>query len=110
MSVVLALLTAHMLADFPFQTNKMAAKKFDSIHYRAWHAHVHAVFAGVLAFPFVTNTQTVIVLFTVGALHFLIDTKRWAEPKDGFEQYPLAVDQAFHVASLYVVILILHLL
>lgn len=106
MSVGMALLAAHMLGDFPLQTDAMAEGKFESLHQRAVHSWVHMVLATLFTWPFLTNAQTALVGPMVLVLHFAIDTRRWAEPKDGFEVYPIAVDQAYHVASLFVVILV----
>lgn len=35
-----------------------------------------------------------------GAVHYAIDTRRWAEPKDGLESYPVIVDQIMHLTTI----------
>ena len=106
-SIAFALLAAHALGDFPLQLDWHAANKFDSAFVRFHHAGVHALLAMIAVVPFITTAGEV-VLPGVGIFvaHFVIDTRRWAEPKDGFAGYPIAVDQSLHLASIYGVALL----
>lgn len=97
----LAILAAHLVADFPLQTDKMAAQKFESWRVRAVHALVHAPFylpAALLAFQ--SDLQAVIFTAIATAGHFLVDTRRWGKPKDHAPWWPIAVDQTMHVTTL----------
>jgi len=107
MSVALALLSAHLLADFPLQTDKIAANKLDNANVRSIHVMIHMLmtllFVGLAVGPSAAITAT----FFVAIFHFVIDSRRWAKPKDGFELYPIAVDQSLHITSLFLVSLLL---
>lgn len=108
MSVALALLSAHLLADFPLQTDEMAAQKLDSVFMRVYHCSVHWMVTGLFLMVTMSDYQSIaigVVLVTVA--HFIIDTRRWAEPKDGFEAYPIAVDQSLHITSLFLVAVVI---
>ena len=98
-------LVAHLAGDFILQTDEMAAGKFDSWRVRAEHVTAYsAPFILVLAAADVTLLVTVGLYVYLWASHFLIDTKRWAESKPGFEAYPIAVDQTLHLLTLAPVI------
>lgn len=106
MSITLALLTAHVLADFPLQSDRMARAKFDDRDIRAGHVLVHWTLTYLLLLPFVGHLTAAGAAAVIAVLHFAIDSRRWAEPKEGFEIYPVAVDQALHIASLYLTVLL----
>jgi hypothetical protein len=108
-AVPLALLAAHLLADFPLQTDRMARAKITDSATRFEHAAVHGVVTVALLLPIVSLPVGHILAAGLGitGLHSLIDRRRWAEPKEHFEAYPLAVDQTLHVCSLYVVAVVL---
>ena len=78
-------LAGHMAADFPLQTDHMAAHKFESDLVRAAHVAVHAVaqVPTVLAADW-SWRQRATFLATLAATHYAIDTRRWAENFDGF--------------------------
>jgi len=105
MSVSLALLSAHLLADFPLQTDHMAANKLDDWMVRLAHAAVHVMVTN--AFLFLLTPYAIIYALMIGVIHFIIDSKRLAEPKDNFELYPIAVDQSLHITSLFFISLII---
>ena len=107
MSVALALLSAHLLADFPLQTDDMAADKLNCSIVRTAHVGVHSVLTLVCLALIVPVPVASTTALAVSAMHWLIDTRRWAKPKDGFELYPIAVDQSLHIASLFVVSVVL---
>jgi len=103
MSVALALLAAHLIADFPLQTDTIAANKLTDSRIRLTHSAVHFFAVGLFLLPITTPTRAIQAAFGVFFMHYLIDTRRWAEPKENAEWYPMAVDQTMHVASLYLV-------
>jgi hypothetical protein len=103
-STTLLILGAHALADFPLQTDRMAAEKFDDVGVRIRHVTVHQAFL-TAALVLAGQPLSVAVPFGSAATiaHFVIDARRWAEPKPEFEDYPIWVDQSLHVASLAVI-------
>ena len=94
-------LAAHLAADFPLQSDKMASKKFDSGLVRAKHVAIHviAMVPTALAADW-SWRQRVTFLSALAATHYAIDTRRWSTPRDGFETRPIWFDQAFHVVAL----------
>ena len=96
-------LAGHMAADFPLQTDDMAANKFESSAVRAGHVAVHvaAMVPTVLASDW-SWRQRAAFLATLAATHYAIDTRRWVEPVEGFPTFPIWYDQALHVIALTV--------
>ena len=96
-------LAGHMAADFPLQTDHMAANKFESDLVRAAHVTVHAVaqVPTVLVADW-SWRQRATFLATLAATHYVIDTRRWAENFDGFPTRALWFDQALHIVALAV--------
>lgn len=101
----LALLAAHALADFPLQTDRMAAEKFNDAEARFGHAWIHLWVTCIVlwATPGISAQTALPAAVAVAVLHYAIDSRRWADPKPDFEAYPLAVDQTLHLVSLWVV-------
>ena len=91
---------AHLLADFPLQSDRMATEKFECPSVRARHVLVHAVvtaaFVG-LARGF--DRRLAAFVAAVAMTHYGIDSRRWASG-GGFDAYPIAVDQALHATAL----------
>lgn len=105
MSVGLSLLAGHLLADFPFQSDGVAQSKFEDRGVRYYHSFLHCAIAfTILTFLWTDRTAIIATSVFIGVSHFVIDSRRWAEPKDGFEDYPIWVDQALHIAALAVAI------
>ena len=96
-------LAGHMAADFPLQTDDMAARKFDSRAVRARHVAVHvvALLPTVLASDWDWRRR-VSFLVALATTHYAIDSRRWVEPKEGFETFPIWYDQALHIIALAV--------
>lgn len=96
-------LAGHMAADFPLQPDDMAAQKFDSRIVRARHVAVHvaAMVPTVLASDW-SWRQRATFLTTLAVTHYAIDSRRWAEPREGFETRPIWFDQAYHIIALAV--------
>lgn len=99
------LLALHGLADFPLQTDWMAANKGGGSKAHLAHVGVHfALYATVLGGLF--GTSGLLPAMFVAGWHSVIDWRRWAEPKPGFELYPIAVDQSLHVSSIALAVII----
>ena len=97
-------LAAHAAGDFPLQTDRMAAKKFDSDRVRAEHVSVYtASFLPVVFAADWSAQQRAVFLAGLWGTHYAIDTRRWKEPVEGFESFPVWFDQALHVIALAVV-------
>lgn len=94
-------LAGHMAADYPLQTDDMAARKFDNSTVRARHVAVHvaAMVPTVLASDW-SWRQRGAFLAALAATHYTIDTRRWVEPVEGFETFPIWYDQALHIIAL----------
>lgn len=94
-------LAAHFAGDFPLQTDRMAAQKFDNSLVRAFHVAVYtAAFVPVTRASEWGRARSTLFLTTLAATHFVIDSRRWVEPKDGFETFPMWYDQALHIIAL----------
>lgn len=97
-------LAAHAAGDFPLQTDRMAAEKFDSDRVRAEHVSVYTAsfFPVALAADWSTR-QRAVFLAGIWGTHYAIDTRRWFENRDGFPTRSVWFDQALHVIALAVV-------
>lgn len=75
MELLTTLLLAHLLADFPLQTNTIAAGKATSIRILLLHVTVHMMVLGaLLSFDWATWP----IILGLGAAHFLVD---WVKPR-----------------------------
>lgn len=92
-----ALLLAHTLADFLFQTNWMVANKR---HLNALCAHI----AVVLATAIIATGSLHPILFVLAAVHMLIDAIKTGYFPNRLS--PFLADQALHMASLVTVALL----
>ncbi len=101
-----SVLVAHTLADFPLQTDQMANEKFRDVRTRLLHSCVHLILTALFLLPLVSVVSVLSTAVLIFISHYTIDTQRWAEPKSGFENYPIFVDQAYHLFSIYIVSLI----
>jgi len=103
MSVTLALLSAHLLADFPLQTDDMAANKLNDWRYRTFHVIAHVYLTAAFLLFVASLKATLAACLVIGVFHWVIDSRQWFEDGGLFDLYGLAVDQSLHVASLFVV-------
>ncbi len=97
-------LTAHLLADFFFQTDRLARQKnqlgFQS-PFLKWHALIVFLLSWILSFQ---------VEFAVGALiisltHFLMDGfKKYLNQNTLLGKYAFFIDQAFHMMVIILVV------
>jgi len=102
--ISLYLLTAHLIGDFPLQPDWMAAEKLDSRSVRARHVIRYSLpFIPLLALTSPLNGLTFIV--SNGVVHYLVDSRRWAEPKDHWsppEMWVWFIDQIIHLTQITV--------
>lgn len=92
--VALWMLTMHLLGDFPLQTDWMAEKKswLHSPGERAEGAvtlFIHVLIHGFLFVPIalytLTGTAQLIFIAWVMVSHFIIDSRRWFDPKESWD-------------------------
>jgi len=101
--ISLYILSAHLTGDFILQTDKMAKNKLDSHIWRT----IHVLFYTLMFVPVIILTSlSPLFLVFVAIPHWIIDTRRWVESKDGFESYPIVVDQTLHIISLTIAVAI----
>lgn len=96
MTIFLALWLAHLLADFPLQTNRIFRLKIASNAGLALHVSIHLLMTALL----VRQPASYLSLFLVlGTVHFLIDWTKLRLPGD--PQWPgFLLDQLAHLVSL----------
>ncbi|MCL4266002.1 MAG: DUF3307 domain-containing protein [Anaerolineae bacterium] len=96
MTIFLTLLLAHLLGDFPLQTNRIFRMKVQGPKGLALHAAIHVLVTALLIQNFWQVWPT---LFILGILHYLTD---WAKLR--YANDPLTpgfiLDQAIHVLTL----------
>jgi hypothetical protein len=98
----IVILAAHLLADFPFQTDWMARNKGDVTSAYFAHLAVHAIVTIPPLYLLDPTWGPPIGAFVV-LFHGLIDIFETPfDPKSGFESYPIWCDQALHVATIAV--------
>lgn len=106
MSVELFILTAHLVGDFILQTDWMASQKLERPSVRFAHVLVyHLPFIGLVLF--FSPLDTLLFILASVVAHFVIDSRRWAEPKDELESYPIIVDQTLHLVTLTTILIVL---
>lgn len=98
MELLTTLLLAHLLADFPLQTNSMAAWKSKSSAMLLLHVVIHVI---VLWSLLGLKVELLPLVLTLGAAHWLVD---WSKPRllamDAVRAFIL--DQFVHVLCLLV--------
>lgn len=94
-------LTAHLLADFPLQPDRMSTQKVERPIVRLAHVAIHVIvtFPVAIALYGASNPAFVFLLW-IGVSHFVIDSRRWVEPKEHFPTYHWVVDQVLHLCAL----------
>lgn len=102
--ISLYLLTAHLIGDFPLQPDWMARSKADSRSVRALHVATYSVpFLPLIALT--STTGALIFIVSNGAVHYLVDSRRWVEPKDHWsspEMWVWLIDQIIHLTQITV--------
>ncbi|MFN8446687.1 MAG: DUF3307 domain-containing protein [Caldilineaceae bacterium] len=99
MELLTTLLLAHLLADFPLQTNAIAAGKSTSMRVLLLHVTVHMMVLGaLLSFDWATWP----IILGLGSSHFLID---WLKPRvptlDTVQGF--VIDQLAHISSILII-------
>ncbi len=99
--VSLWLLTAHMLGDFPFQPQWMTETKIDEVGTRFIHCAIHGFLFIPLAWIMLDGVSQVAFILWIFGSHFIIDSRRWVEPKEGWgERWVWLIDQIMHLTAL----------
>lgn len=94
-------LASHAAGDFPLQSDRMAAEKFDSRAVCAAHAGVYtAAFVPTVLVSGWDWKQSTRFLVMLAVSHYVIYSRRWAEPRDGFPTRPIWFDQSYHLIAL----------
>lgn len=96
MTIFFTLLLAHLIADFPLQTNWIFAMKLKSSKGIALHVFIHLIVTALL----IKEPVTVLPLFIIlAATHFLIDWLKLRYPTE--RQVPgFLLDQLLHLIVL----------
>lgn len=98
-------LAAHFAGDWPLQSDRMAAQKFDDPVVRTQHVAIYtAVFVPLAVLAEWTLLASGLFLALLAVSHWIIDSQRWKLPVEGFESRPIWFDQAYHVVTLGVVV------
>lgn len=104
--IIYILLIAHFLADFTFQTTKLAQRKLNSFKYLLFHILIHAVIFSLSIFPLVKLEKAVLPYIIIISSHFFIDWIRTlADKKFNKKAIIFAsfiVDQILHVLILFI--------
>lgn len=104
--ILYILLMAHFLADFTFQTTKLAQRKFDQFKYLICHAFIYAAVFLVTIFPFIEWNKAIMPYSIIVFSHFFIDwirklvDKKFRRKSILFASFIL--DQVLHVIIIVV--------
>lgn len=102
--VELWLITLHLIGDFPLQPNGMAKNKEDSPSVRFTHSLIHGLLflpLGLFIYPRLSGG--LLFALWIFASHFIIDSRRWTEPNEEWENPEMWVwinDQILHFIAL----------
>lgn len=98
------LLLAHVLADFPLQTDAVFRLKQKTMMGVLLHAGIFTVVALIIFFPFLAQAAAWIAILVLTLLHIVIDRAKvflsLRKATDNFVYF--AVDQVLHVISIWV--------
>ena len=98
-------IASHAAGDFPLQSDRMATEKFDNRLIRAAHVATYTLaFVPTMIAAGWGPRRSLAFVMTLAASHFAIDSRRWAEPREGFETRPVWFDQAYHLMALAVAV------
>lgn len=100
--VSLWLLTAHLVGDFPLQPDWIANHKTEQNTRLGIHVCVHGFLNIPIAWVVFADTASQLAFLSwIVLTHALIDSRRWVEPKDGWgDTWVWLNDQIFHLISL----------
>lgn len=103
-AVGLWLVTAHLVGDFPLQPDWIARTKTENNTRLLLHVLVHAFLVTPIAwFLFTEASRQITFVFWIAATHFMIDYRRWFDPKESWDNPIVWVwlnDQILHLVSL----------
>ena len=104
--IIYILLIAHFLADFTFQTTKLAQRKLDNFKYLIYHSLIYAAIFLVTIFTFIEFNKAILPYIIIICSHFFIDwIRKFVDKKLGSKSIIFAsfiVDQVLHVIILAV--------
>jgi len=99
LNVFATFLLAHLIADFPLQTNTMVRLKKEGPHGILLHVTVHVIIAAVLLNDPLGNWQ---LLLWLSCVHWVID---WTKIVLGSESlYSFVADQVAHIFSIFIIV------
>ena len=98
-------IASHAAGDFPLQSDRMAAEKFDSRPVRAAHVATYTLaFVPTVIAAGWGPRRSLAFFTTLATSHFTIDSRRWAEQREGFKTRPVWFDQALHLIALAIAV------
>ncbi|MBS4032228.1 MAG: DUF3307 domain-containing protein [Clostridiales bacterium] len=109
-ALVLSLLLAHLLADFPFQTTKLCNMKFSNKpDEREWGLQLHILIHFLTGFfaiiHYVWTPFLLVFLVIISATHYLTDKMKTRFEKDSLVSF--FFDQLLHVAVIMLLVITL---
>lgn len=104
MNILITLLIAHLFADFPLQTNKLAKLKEKYWYGVLLHVFIHVVVMALFIHESLSYWR---LLLGIGAAHFVIDGLKLLYPAQKGIAYFL-FDQLLHLATLGVATYLVH--
>jgi len=98
------LLLAHIIADFPMQTNQIFKVKMNTKWGVLLHSSIVLIFSILFAFPYLENLIVIIIIITIFLSHTVIDKIKMEYSKKTKNQSIriLLLDQALHIAIIAV--------
>lgn len=94
----LYLFFGHLVADFMLQPQQLIRWKYKSWRGVAMHAFIHWLFYLLIFLPYLPDGKVLLVLFAVGATHFVIDLlKIRGEARSQNYLFFFLADQACHL-------------
>lgn len=104
--IIYILFIAHFLADFTFQSAKLAKEKLYNFKHFIYHIIIHAVIFSLAIFPFLKFGGAIFVYILILASHFLIDFIRNIVDRKANNKTVIfasfIVDQLLHISVLIV--------
>lgn len=111
--VGLWMVVSHLLGDFPLQPDWVAQKKAwmdapeeksEGVVIAFLHVTIHGILFAPIALATLTGPSQVVFLTWIIFSHFVIDSRRWLEPKEGWGHdgmmWVWLNDQIFHLVAL----------
>lgn len=102
--IIYILFITHFLADFTFQTTKLAQKKFNDFKYLVFHGLIYAVTFLVPFFSLIKFNRAILPYFIIISSHFFVDwTRKFVDKKFNNKSIMFTsfiVDQILHVLIL----------